>query len=108
MLVLVSQVLAKKMSLVVFLKMAKDSAVQTPIGRSFHQLGTIQEKVRESDLVPLWDGTTRSRLLAERKLLEGAYVCISEFRYIGESESDVTYSRIRALHFTHPSAHTQQ
>ncbi len=75
MLVLVSQVLAKKMCLCVFrcfLKMAKDSAVRIEIGRSFHQLGTVQEKVRESDLVPLWDGTTRRRSLAERKLLEGA------------------------------------
>ncbi len=51
--------------------MAKDSAVRIEIGRSFHQLGTVQEKVRESDLVPLWDGTTRCRSLAERKLLEG-------------------------------------
>ncbi len=39
--------------------MAKDSAVGIEIGRSFHQLGTVQEKVRESDLVPLWDGSTR-------------------------------------------------
>ncbi len=53
-------------------KMAKGSAVRIEIGRSFHQLGTVQEKVRESDLVPLWDGTTRRRSLAERKLLEGA------------------------------------
>ncbi len=45
--------------------MAKDSAVRIEIGRSFHQLGTVQEKVRESDLVPLWDGTTRRRSLAE-------------------------------------------
>ncbi len=52
--------------------MAKDSAVRIEIGRSFHQLGTVQEKVRESDLVPFWDGTTRRRSLAERKLLEGA------------------------------------
>ncbi len=51
------------MSLDVFLKMAKDSAVRIEIGRSFHQLGTVQEKVRESDLVPLWDGTTRRRYL---------------------------------------------
>ncbi len=33
-----------------FLKMAKDSAVRIEIGRSFHQLGTVQVKVRESDL----------------------------------------------------------
>ncbi len=45
--------------------MAKDSAVGIEIGRSLHQLGTVQEKVRESDLVPLWDGTTRRCSLAE-------------------------------------------
>ncbi len=72
MLVLVGQVLAKRCVFRCFLKMAKDSAVGIEIGRSFHQLGTVQEKVRESDLVPLWDGTTRRRSLAERKLLEGA------------------------------------
>ncbi len=63
--------------------MAKDSAAWIEIGRSFHPLGTVQEKVRDSDLVPLWDGTTRRRSLAEHKLLEGAYVCTSKFRYIG-------------------------
>ncbi len=54
MLVLVSQVLAKRCVFRCFLKMAKDSAVRIEIGRSFHQLGTVQVKVRESDLVPLW------------------------------------------------------
>ncbi len=54
MLVLVGQVLAKRCVFRCFLKMAKDSAVRIEIGRSFHQLGTVQEKVRESDLVPLW------------------------------------------------------
>ncbi len=71
MLVLVGQVLAKNMSLVVFLKMAEDSAVRIEFGRSFHQLGTVKENVRESDLVPLWDGTTKCCSLAECKLLEG-------------------------------------
>ncbi len=33
-----------------FFKLAKDSAVGIEIGRSFHQLGAVQEKVRESDL----------------------------------------------------------
>ena len=42
------------------------------LGRSFHQLGPVQEKVHESDFEPLWDGTTRRRSLAEGKLLEGA------------------------------------
>ncbi len=79
------------MSLVVFLKMAKDSAVQIEIGRLLHQLGTVQEKVSESDLVPLWDGISRRRSLAERKLLEGAYVCTSEFRYIGALKEWAVY-----------------
>ncbi len=43
-----------------FLKMAKDSVVRIEIGRSFLQLGTVQENIRESDLVSLWDGTTRA------------------------------------------------
>ncbi len=41
------------------------------LGRSFHQMGTVNEKVCESDFVPLWDGTVMRRSLAERKLLEG-------------------------------------
>ncbi len=45
--------------------MAADSAARIEIGRSFHQLGTVQEKVRESDFVPLCDGTMRHCLLAE-------------------------------------------
>ncbi len=40
------------------------------IGRSFHQMGTVNEKVSESDFVSLWDGTVMRRSL-ERKLLEG-------------------------------------
>ncbi len=63
MLVLVGQVLAKKCVFSCFLKMVKDSAVRFEIGRSF-QLGTVQGKVCESDLKPLWDGTTRHRSLA--------------------------------------------
>ncbi len=39
--------------------------------RSFHQMGTVNEKVCESDFVPLWDGTVMRLSLAERKLLEG-------------------------------------
>ncbi len=38
-----------------FLKMSKDSAAQIELGRSFHQEGTVNEKVCESDFVPLWD-----------------------------------------------------
>ncbi len=38
-----------------FLKMAKDSAAGIELGRSFHQMGTVNEKVCESDFVSLWD-----------------------------------------------------
>ncbi len=54
-----------------FLKLGKDSAVRIKLGRSFHQMGTVNEKVCESDFVPLWGGTVMRRSLAERKLLEG-------------------------------------
>ncbi len=40
-----------------FLKIAKDSAAWIELGRSLHQVGTVNEKVCESDFVPLWDGT---------------------------------------------------
>ncbi len=36
--------------------MGKDSAAQViEFGRSFHQVGTVNEKVCESDFAPLWD-----------------------------------------------------
>ncbi len=35
--------------------MFKDSAAQIELGRSLHQMGTVNEKVCESDFVPLWD-----------------------------------------------------
>ncbi len=51
--------------------MGKDSAARIELGRSFHQMGTVNEKVSDSDFVPLWDGTVMCRSLSERKLLEG-------------------------------------
>ncbi len=51
--------------------MAKDSAAQIELGRSFHQEGKIYEKVCESDFVPLCDGAIMCRSLAECNLLEG-------------------------------------
>ncbi len=41
------------------------------VGSSFHQPGTVNENVLESDFVPLCDGTTRRRSLADLRLLEG-------------------------------------
>ncbi len=60
-----------KMEEMCFLKMSKDSAARIELGRSFHQMGTVNEKVSESDFVPLWDGTIMRLSLAERKLLKG-------------------------------------
>ncbi len=51
--------------------MAKDSAARIELGRSFHQVGTVNEKVCESVFVHLWDDTIMRRSLEERKLLEG-------------------------------------
>ncbi len=51
--------------------MGKDSATRIELGRSFHQMGTVNEKVCKRYFVPLWDGTIIHRSLAERKLLEG-------------------------------------
>ncbi len=59
--------------------MAKDSAARIELGRSFHQEGTFNVKVCESDFVPLLDDTIMHRSLAERKLLEGTYIWSNEF-----------------------------
>ncbi len=40
-------------------------------GGSFHQPGTVNENVLESDFQPLCDGTTRRRSLADLRLLQG-------------------------------------
>ncbi len=50
--------------------MGKDSAARIELGRSFHQMETVNEKVSESDFVPLWVGTIKRRSLVEHKLLE--------------------------------------
>ncbi len=49
--------------------MGKDSAARIELGRSFHQMGTVNEKVSESDFVPLWDGIIKWRSLSERKYI---------------------------------------
>ncbi len=50
------------------MKMAKDSAALIEI---IPQVGTVNEKVSESDFVPLWDGQIKRHSLAEHNLLEG-------------------------------------
>ncbi len=71
MLDLEGQIKMEEMCFSRFLKMAKDSAARIELGRSFHQMGTVNEKVCESDFVPLWDGAVMRCSLAEYKLLEG-------------------------------------
>ncbi len=51
--------------------MGKDSVAWIELGRSFHQMGTVNEKVSESDFVPLWDGTVMRRSLAEKQASRG-------------------------------------
>ncbi len=48
--------------------MCKDSAAGIEF-RSFHQMGTVNEKVCESDFVSRWDGTVMRRSLALYKTL---------------------------------------
>ncbi len=43
--------------------MAEDSAAGIELGRSFHQVGTVNGEVSESDFVLLWDGTIMHRSL---------------------------------------------
>ncbi|CAM4325835.1 unnamed protein product [Leuciscus chuanchicus] len=49
----------------------QDSAFLMRVGRAFHQHGTVNENVLESDFVALCDGTTRRRSLTDRRLLVG-------------------------------------
>ncbi len=71
MLELEGQIKKEEMCFSCFLKIGKDSAARIELGRSFHQMGMVNEKVCERDFVLLWDGTVIRRSLAERKLLEG-------------------------------------
>ncbi len=53
MLELEGQIKMEEMCFSRFLKMGKDSAARIELGRSFHQMGTVNETVCESDFVPL-------------------------------------------------------
>ncbi len=50
------------------LKIVRDSAFRMGVGSSFHQPGMVNENVLKSDFVPLCDGTTRQRSLADLRL----------------------------------------
>ncbi len=61
----------EEMSFQVLLEHCQDSAFRMGVGSSFHQPGTVNENVLESDFVPLCVGTTRRRSLVDLRLLEG-------------------------------------
>ncbi len=63
--------MTEEMSFECRLKIDRDPAFRMGVGSSFHQPGTVNENVLESDFVPLCDGTTRHRSLADLRLLEG-------------------------------------
>ncbi len=56
------------------LKMVRDTAFRMAVGSSFHQPGTVNEKVLERDFVPLCDGTMRRCSPADIRLLEGMFI----------------------------------
>ncbi len=68
----------EEISFQVSLEGVRDSAFRMGVGRSFHQPGTVNKNVLESDFVPLCDGTMRLRSLADLRLLEGIKIVISE------------------------------
>ncbi len=61
-----------------FLK--KDSTARIELGKSFHQLGTVTEKVHESDFVPLWDGTVMRCIYMYIYIY--IYICVCIYIYI--------------------------
>ncbi len=88
--------------------MGKGSAARIELGRSFHQMGTVNEKVCESDFVPLRDGTIICCSLAERKLLEGIHVWSNAFRQRGAELVVVLKANIiNALNLMRPAIGSQ-
>ncbi len=63
--------MTEEKSFQVLLENCQGFSVPDEGGGSFHQPGTVNENVLESDFVPLCDGTTRRRSLADLRLLEG-------------------------------------
>ncbi len=63
--------MTEEMSFECRLKIDRDPVFRMGVGSSFHQPGTVNENVLESDFVPLCDGTMRRRSLADLRLLEG-------------------------------------
>ncbi len=66
-----SQVKTEEMSFQVSFENCQGLSIPDGGGKSFHQPGTLNENILEGDFVPLCDGTTRHRTLADLRLLEG-------------------------------------
>ncbi len=77
------------------------------MGSSFHQPATVNENFLESDFVPLCDGNTRRRSLADLRLLEGMYIVISEWKYEGAEPVVVLYASISFLNFMRAATGSQ-
>ncbi len=63
--------MTEEMSFQVSLENCQGFSVPDRGGSSFHQPGTVNVNVLESDFVSLCDGITRRRSLADLRLLEG-------------------------------------
>ncbi len=63
--------MTEEMSFQVLLENCQGLSIPDRVGSLFHQPGTVIENVLESDVVPLCNGTTRRRSLADLRLLEG-------------------------------------
>ncbi len=72
MLELEGQIKMEEMCFYPFLEDGKDSAAGIELGRSFHQMGTVNEEVRESDFVPLCLSTIKilSTYLTQEEVLQ--------------------------------------
>ncbi len=77
------------------------------MGSSFHQPGTVNENVLESDFVPLCDGTTRRCSLADLRLLEGMYIVIREWKFAGAESVAVLYASISVLNLMQAATGSQ-
>ncbi len=72
MLELEGQIKIEEMCFYPFLEDGKDSAAGIELGRSFHQMGTVNEEVSESDFVPLCRSTIKilSTYLTQEEVLQ--------------------------------------
>ncbi len=82
--------------------MAKDSAAGIEMGRSFHQEGTFNLKVCESDFVPLWDLKKSWRPTAkpgpQSKLAKAVENAHHDFTRTTDWDTPIVFCRDTCLH----------